>query len=496
MQLSAAPPAGVLPATVHHFIGGEWVDAATGRSYENRSPWTGEVLSQVAAGDGEDVQHAVEVAHASFRAWAACSPFQRQSVFLRAAAIVERRRAELLAALAVETGCGRRFGTVQIDLTVKMLQQAAQVSYLPTGQILPSDIPGTRAVAVRKPLGVVAAIAPWNASLTLAGRAITGPIAFGNSVVLKPSEESPYTGGAVWAEIFAEAGLPAGVLNVVNHAPGEASAMGDELLSNRHVRLINFTGSTPTGRRLAASAGSHLKRTMLQLSGQNALIVLADAEVDYAVEAAVYGAFLHQGQVCMCARRIYVEEPVAAEFTAKLAARAAGLPIGDPTDPRTEIGPAINQWALAVLERRVDEAVAMGARVLAGGVAKPPCYTATVLVDVPDESELAQAETFGPIAIVESVDSAAAAVRRTNESEFGLVAAVITQDTYRGLELAESLDTGIVHVNDQPVNDEPHMPFGGVKDSGWGRFGLAFAEQEFTEMQWVTSRSRPRVFPA
>ncbi|RBQ15982.1 aldehyde dehydrogenase [Spongiactinospora rosea] len=478
-----------------HFIGGEWTPAGSGRHYPNRSPWSGAVLGEVAAGDGDDATLAVAAAHRAFPGWSRALPATRQRVFLRAADLLESRRAEVLADLAAETGCGRHFGDVQTDFAARLLRQAAQLTYRPIGEVLPSDIAGTQAIAVRRPVGVVAAIVPWNASLALSGRAIIGPLALGNTVVLKPSEESPYTGGGLWARILAEAGLPAGVLNVVTHAPGEASGIADTLLASPLVKRVNFTGSTPTGRRLAEKAGGYLKRVVLQLSGQNPLIVTADADLNYAVDAAVYGAFVHQGQVCMCARRIYVERPLAAEFIDRFAARAAALPAGDPADPATVVGPVINEWALALLDRRVREAEGLGARVVAGGVPAPPCYPATVLTGVPDEAEIAQGETFGPVVIVEVAESAEQAVARANESDFGLAASVITGDPRRGLALAAMLDVGIVHVNDQPVNDEPHMPFGGVKDSGWGRFGLGFAAEEFCELQWVTVRDQDRVFP-
>jgi acyl-CoA reductase-like NAD-dependent aldehyde dehydrogenase len=236
---------------VGHFIGGDWVDSASGRSYLNLSPWSGEALSEVAAGDIEDADRAVAAAHAAFDGWARALPHERQLVFLRAAGILERRGDEVLAALAAETGCGATFGGVQLGFAVKLLRQAAQLAYRPAGELLPSDVEGSTAMAVRRPVGVVAAIAPWNASLTLAGRAIIGPLALGNTVVLKPSEDAPYTGGALWAEILQEAGLPAGALNVVTHAPGEAGGIGDALLADPLVKRVNFTGSTPTGRRLA-----------------------------------------------------------------------------------------------------------------------------------------------------------------------------------------------------------------------------------------------------
>ncbi|MGW1269662.1 aldehyde dehydrogenase family protein [Streptomyces sp. NPDC002491] len=483
------------PITVRHHIGGEWTEPPGGETFADHDPWTGAVMATVAAGDAEDARRAVDAAQAAFAGWADALPAERQRILLRAADVLERRREEVSGLLTGETGCGRHYATVQVDFGVALLRQSAALPYAAVGQVLPSDIPGTRALAVRQPVGVVAAIAPWNASLVLSGRSVVGPLALGNTVVLKPSEESPLTGGALWAEIFAEAGLPPGVLNVVTHAPGDAGALVDALISHPAVRRVNFTGSTPTGRRLAETAGRHLKRIVLQLSGHNPLIVLADADLTYAVDAAVYGAFVHQGQVCMCARRIYVERPVAEEFTRLFTEKAAALPVGDPRDPRTVVGPVINKWALSLLERRVEEAVSMGARLLTGGVAEPPCYPPTVLTDVPEDAELAFDESFGPVVILETVDDADDAVERANASRYGLTAGVLTGDAHRGLDIARRLQAGIVHVNDQPVNDEPNMPFGGVKESGWGRFGTGFGAEEFTELRWITLRGEPRDFP-
>jgi acyl-CoA reductase-like NAD-dependent aldehyde dehydrogenase len=481
--------------SLRHHLDGRWAAGANGRTYDKRNPWTGEVFAQVAAGDADDATAAVETAQRAFPAWAETPPVQRQQIMLRAAEALDRRRAEVRALLAAETGCGVHFATIQLDFCVNMLRQAAGLAYAPAGQILPSDLAGTRALAMRRPVGVVAAIAPWNASLVLAGRAVVAPIAVGNTVVLKPSEEAPLTGGTLWAELLAEAGLPAGVLNVVTHAPGEAGAIADVLIADPRVRRISFTGSTVTGRRLAEQAGRHLKRVILQLGGHNPLLVLADADLAYAVDAATYGAFVHTGQTCMCARRIIVDSSIAAEFTERFVERAAALPVGDPSDPGTVIGPVINEWALSLLERRVHEAVAMGARLLTGGVPSGRCFPPTVLTGVPATAELAFDETFGPVVLLEEADGADDAVRRANATDFGLTAGVITGDTYRGLDLARHLQAGIVHVNDQPVNDEPQMPFGGVKDSGAGRFGMGFAAEEFTQVQWVTARQDRRTFP-
>ncbi|MFC7528243.1 aldehyde dehydrogenase family protein [Actinoplanes sp. GCM10030250] len=480
---------------VRHHVGGVWTDGAAGRTFEKRNPWTGDVFARVAAGDADDARAAIDAAEAAFPAWSEASPGQRQRIMLRAAEVLGRRRDEVRGLLAAETGCGVHFAGIQLDFCVTMLRQAAGLAYAPSGQILPSDLDGTRALAMRRPVGVVAAIAPWNASLILAGRAVVAPIAVGNTVVLKPSEEAPLTGGALWAELLAEAGLPAGVLNVVTHAPGEAGSVAETLIADHRVRRISFTGSTVTGRRLAEQAGRHLKRMVLQLGGHNPLLVLADADLGYAVDAATYGAFVHTGQTCMCARRIIVDSSIAAEFTERFVARAAALPVGDPRDPGTVIGPVINEWALSLLERRVREAVELGARLLTGGVPVGRCFPPTVLAGVPAEAELAFDETFGPVVLLEEADGTRDALRRANNSGFGLTAGIITGDPYRGLDLARHLQAGIVHVNDQPVNDEPQMPFGGVKDSGAGRFGMGFAAEEFTEVQWVTARQERRTFP-
>ncbi len=476
------------------FIGGEWADAEGGRTFEDRDPFTGEVLVEVAAGSREDARRAIEVAAAAAPAWAQTPPAARQGIFLKAADLLESRQDEVVSLLARETGCTFGMGMFQMHFVPGLLRQAAALAYAPLGEVIPSDT-GAFSMGLRRPVGVVGAIAPWNVALILSARSIAAPLALGNTVVLKPSEWSPVSGGLLWGEIFAEAGLPAGVLDIVTHAPGEAQGIGDELIENPHVRRLNFTGSTGTGRRLAEAAGRQLKRIVLELGGSNPLIVLADADLDYAVNAAAFGAFLHQGQICMSARRIIVERPIADEFTARLAEKTNGLKAGNPAEHDTIIGPIINEQALAAIKGRVDAAVAAGAKVLAGGNAVGPCYEATLLTDVPADSELAQVETFGPVASVEVVDSAEEAVERANATSYGLSSGIITQDAERGLALAQQIDAGIVHVNDQPVADEPQMPFGGVKDSGFGRFGGSAVVDEFTELRWITVQSGSHPFP-
>jgi acyl-CoA reductase-like NAD-dependent aldehyde dehydrogenase len=417
----------------------------------------------------------------------------RQGVFLKAADILESRQDEVVSWLARETGATFGFAMFQMHFVPGLFRQTAALAYAPIGQVIPSDV-GAFAMGLRRPVGVVGAIAPWNAALILSARSISSPLALGNTVVLKPSELSPYSGGLLWGEIFTEAGLPPGVLNIVTHAPGEAAEIGDELVENPSVRRINFTGSTATGRKLAEAAGKHLKRIVLELGGYNPLIVLADADLDFAVDAAAFGAFLHQGQICMSARRIVVERPIAEAFVGRLAEKTNGLKAGDPKEHDTIIGPLINEGALESVRSRVEEAVAKGAKVLAGGEATGSCYHATLLTDVPEDSEFARIETFGPVAAIEVVDSADEAVERANATSYGLASGIITSDADKGLALAQRIEAGIVHVNDQPVGDEPQMPFGGVKDSGWGRFGGTAAIEEFTELRWVTVGG-PHPFP-
>ena len=476
------------------FVAGDWSEASDGRVFEDTDPYTGEVVAEVPAGTGDDARRAIDAAAEAFPAWSRTPPAVRHGIFLQAADALERRRDEVVSLLARETGCTFGFGMFQLQFVPNLLRQAAGLAYAPLGEVLPSDT-GAFAMGVRRPVGVVGAIAPWNAALILSARSIAAPLALGNTVVLKPSELSPIVGGLLWGEIFTEAGLPPGVLDIVAHAPGEAAAIGNELVEDPRVRRLNFTGSTATGRRLAEAAGRQLKRVVLELGGYNPLIILADADLEYAVNASAFGAYLHQGQICMSARRIIVERAVADDFSSRLAEKTAGLKAGDPKHPDTIIGPLITAQALETVKHRVDDAVRGGARVLAGGEQEGPCYRATLLRDVPADSELAQEETFGPVATLEIVESAAAAVERANATAYGLSSGIITTDPDRGLALAQQIDAGIVHINDQPVADEPQMPFGGVKDSGFGRFGGTAAISEFTDLRWITVQREPHPFP-
>jgi acyl-CoA reductase-like NAD-dependent aldehyde dehydrogenase len=475
-------------------IGGQWTDSSGGKTFEDQDPFTAEVVATIPAGTREDAKRAVAAAANAFPAWSQATPEERQRVFLKAADILESRSEEVGSWLTRETGATFGFAMFQLHFVPGLFRQSAALGYQPMGEIIPSDT-GAFAMGIRRPVGVVGAIAPWNAALILSARAIAAPLALGNTVVLKPSEHSPYSGGLLWGEVFSEAGLPEGVLNIVTHAPGEAGPIAEEFAENPQVRVINFTGSTETGRRIAEAAGRNLTRVVLELGGSNPLIVLADADLDYAVNATAFGSFLHQGQICMSARRIIVEEPIADEFVSRLVEKTKGLKSGDPKEQDTIIGPLITEQAVETVKSRVDDAVAKGAKVLAGGDADGSIYQATLLADVPEDSEFAQVETFGPVASIDVVGSAEEAVERANDTIYGLSAGIITSDPDRGLVLAQQIESGIVHVNDQTVADEPQMPFGGVKGSGFGRFGGTAAINEFTELHWVTVQSGTHPFP-
>src|SRR5262245_21594828 len=466
-------------------IGGRWTEAEGGKTFDDTDPFTGETVASVPAAGREDTRRAIEAAAAAFPAWSQAPPAERQMVFLKAADLLEARAEEVGSWLTRETGSTFGFAMFQLHFVPGLFRQAAALAYAPIGEIIPSDT-GMFAMGIRRPVGVVGAISPWNAALILSARAIAAPLALGNTVVHKPSELSPYSGGLLWGEIFGEAGLPEGALNIVTHAPGEAGPIGEELTENPAVQVINFTGSTNSGRKIAEAAGRNLKRVVLELGGSNPLIVLGDADLDYAVDASAFGAFLHQGQICMSARRIIVEESIADTFTDRLVEKTKGLKAGDPKEQDTIIGPLITEDALTTVKGRVDDVVAKGAKLLAGGEADGSVYQATLLSNVPADSEFAQVETFWPVASIEVAGSADEAIERANNTSYGQSAGIITSDADRGLQLAQRIQAGIVHVNDQPVGDEPQMPFGGVKDSGFGRFGGTAVINEFTEIQWVT----------
>jgi vanillin dehydrogenase len=475
-------------------IGGSWTGAEGGRSFETTDPYTGETAGSAAAAGRDEARAAAEAAGEAFREWSTTPPAQRRELLQKAAALLMERAPEIAGIVTQETGGTFGWGMFNCKLAAGMLGEAAAQTTAVTGEVIPSDVPGLMAMGLRQPAGVVVGIAPWNAPVILATRAVATPLAFGNTVILKASELCPRTHGEV-VRALVDAGLPPGVVNLITHDAGDAAEIVDELIAHPAVRRINFTGSTRVGRLVAENAARHLKRVLLELGGKAPLIVLSDADLGEAVAAAKFGAFMHQGQICMATERIVVERPVADSFAEQLGERAAALTVGDPRAQDTEIGPLVNRAALERVTALVDDAVQRGAEVVTGGEAEGPCYRPTVLTGVTREMRIYHEESFGPVVGIMSVDSPEEAVRVANDTEYGLAASVFGGHVPTALDLARQIESGICHVNGATVHDEPQMPFGGVKASGWGRFGGKAAIEEFTELRWITVQQGSRHYP-
>src|ERR1019366_1860016 len=475
-------------------IGGTWTEASSGNTYQQKFPFTGEPVGVAAAADRADARAAVDAAAAAFAGWSRSTPATRRGVLHRAAELMLERGEEIAGLVTEETGGVFGWGMFNVQLAAGMLREAAAQAYNLTGEVIPSDVPGKLAMGVRQPAGVVVAIAPWNAPVILATRAVATPLAYGNTVVLKASELCPRTHAAV-ARTLDDAGLPPGVINLITNDPVDAADVVQELIAHPATRRINFTGSSKVGRIIAETAGRHLKRVLLELGGKAPMVVLADADLDRAAAAASFGAFFHQGQICMSTERIVVDRTVADSLAEKLATRASALSVGDPRQPTTQIGPLVNDAAMQRVSGLVQDALAKGARALCGGEAQGACFAPTVLTGVTSEMRIYAEESFGPLVAMIAVDGPEEAVRVANDTEYGLSAAVFSQDVPAALELAQRIESGICHINDTPVQDEPQMPFGGVKASGWGRFGAKTALEGFTELRWITVQDEPREYP-
>jgi len=475
-------------------IGGEWRGARSGGTFDRTDPYSGETAVTAAAAKREDARAAADAAAKAFPEWAATPPTARRELLQKAAELLTERAQDIAGTVTRETGGTFGWGMFNCTLAAGMLAEAAAQTTAVTGEIIPSDVPGLLAMGVRQPAGVVVGIAPWNAPVILGTRAVATPLAYGNSVVLKASDVCPGTHAEI-ARALDDAGLPPGAVNLVTHDPDDAPEVVDELIAHPAVRRINFTGSTRVGRLVAENAARHLKRVLLELGGKAPMVVLADADLDEAVAAAKFGAFMHQGQICMSTERIVVDRAVADPLTERLAERAAALRVGDPRAPETEIGPLVNRSAVARVAGLVRDAVDRGAQLVTGGEPDGPFFPATVLRGVTPEMRFYREESFGPVVGVIDVDGPDEAVRVANDTEYGLAAAVFGRDVPSALDLARRIESGICHVNGSTVHDEPQMPFGGVKASGWGRFGGKAALEEFTELRWLTVQEGSRPYP-
>ena len=475
-------------------IGGSWTAAKGGGTYEKANPFTGETATVTAAAGREDARAAVEAAAEAFKEWRTSAPGLRRKILLKAADLLEERAPEIAPIVTEETGGTFGWGMFNCSLAASMLREAGAQAYGLVGEVIPSDVPGKLAMGVRAPAGVVVAIAPWNAPVILSARSVATPLAYANTVVLKASEECPRTHAAV-VKVLVDAGLPDGVINLITNDPADAGDVVDELIAHPATRRINFTGSTKVGRIIAENAGRHLKRVLLELGGKAPLLVLKDANLDAAVAAANFGAFFHQGQICMSTERAIVDSSLADAFAQQLADKAGSLKLGDPREPDTVLGPMINAAALERVDGLVQDAVSKGAEIVTGGEADGPLYPPTVVKGVTPDMRLYTEEVFGPVISVMAVDGADEAVRIANDTEYGLSAAVFSENVPEALEIAQRIESGICHVNDTTVQDEPQMPFGGVKSSGFGRFGGRAALEEFTELRWITVQETARQYP-
>ncbi len=462
--------------------------------FERISPITNEPASSAPAMTVEEARAVADRAAAGFPAWAALGPNARRAVLNKAASALEARKDDFVKAMMSETGATAGWAMFNLMLAASMTREAAAITTQISGEVIPSDKPGCIALALREPVGVILGIAPWNAPIILGVRAIATPLACGNAVILKASEICPRTHELI-IEAFAEAGFPPGVVNVVTNAPQDAAQVVGALIDHPAVRRVNFTGSTAVGRIIAKRCAEHLKPCLLELGGKAPLIVLDDADVDEAVKAAIFGAFMNQGQICMSTERIIVVAAIADEFARRFAARAQSLATGDPREGKAPLGAVVDRKAVTHVNALIEDARAHGARILAGGPAIGVLMPATVVDGVTAEMKLYRDESFGPVVAVIRARDEQDAIRLANDSDYGLSAAVFTRDTARGLRVARQIRSGMCHINGPTVHDEAQMPFGGVGASGYGRFGGKAGIEQFTELRWITIETLPGHFP-
>jgi len=475
-------------------IAGRDVPAAKAATFDRLNPISGEVATRAAAATAADAKAAADAAAAAFPKWAALGPSARRGLLNKAADLLEARAQQFAAILSTETGATGGWGHFNVHLAAGMLREAAAMTTQISGEIIPSDVPGSLAMGVRQPAGVVLGIAPWNAPIILGVRAIAMPLACGNTVILKASEVCPATHRLIGA-VLTEAGLGDGVVNVITHEPKDAEAVAEALISHPAVKRVNFTGSTRVGKIIAAMSAKYLKPVVLELGGKAPLIVLDDADIDAAVDATVFGAFANSGQICMSTERVIVHEKVADEFASKLAKRVAALPSGDPRKGDFVLGAVVGKPTVDRVLKLVQEASAKGAKVLCGGESDGTIMKGIVVDKVTPDMSLFREESFGPQVSITRVKSAEEAVKLANDTEYGLSASLFTRDIARGIELAKQIESGICHINGPTVHDEAQMPFGGVKASGYGRFGGKAGVNEFTELRWITIQTTPRHYP-
>lgn len=474
------------------FIGGEWRNGKSQTQYTNRNPYDQSELATIQLASQEEIDEAYKSAQKAQIEWQKMNPYARSAIIYKAAELAQKYRDYLVEVLVKETGSTHIKAEAEVDFFIGDIREYAQIPIRMKGEILPSVIPGKENRIYRLPVGVVGIISPFNFPLYLSVRSIAPALAAGNGVVVKPDLQTYVSGGLVIAKIFEEAGIPKGLLNVV---VADIAEIGDSFVEHPIPKVISFTGSTPVGRHIAELCGKQLKRTALELGGNNVMIVLEDADVPLAASAAVYGKFMHQGQICMSLNRIIVHRKIYDDFIADFAKKVEKLKVGNPADKDVFIGPIINQKQVDKIQKLIDESIQQGARVVKRGSVKGNLMEPVILADVKNDMAIAQNEAFGPVAAILPVESEEEAIRIANDSEYGLSGSVYTRNLEHGVDVALQIETGMIHVNDQSVNVEPITPFGGEKSSGLGRYGGEWSLEEFTTVRWVSVQKHPREFP-
>lgn len=475
-------------------IDGQWREATGGHTFTRLNPITQQVATTAAAAQAKDVQAAIEAAERAFPAWSALGPTERRKRLLRAADIMDSYAPEFIRIARQETGSTNSWYGFNVQLSANMLREAAAMTTQIDGSVIPSDVPGNLAMAMRSACGVVLGIAPWNAPVILATRAIAMPLACGNTVVLKASERCPAT-HMLLGQVLHEAGLGEGVVNVISHAPESAAEIVEQIIAHPAVKRINFTGSTRVGRKIAVTAAKYLKPILLELGGKAPVVVCEDADLDHAVAGVAFGAFFNQGQICMSTERLIVHERIAEIFLQKLVTKIRGIQVGDPEAVETTFAYLESSDALERICRLVEDAVAKGAQLPLPLRTEGALMYPLVVAGVTPEMDLYEVESFGPVVTMTTFTDDEDAIFLANDTEYGLSAAVYSQNVNRALALAKRIQSGICHINGPTVHDEAQMPFGGTKASGYGRFGSQSAVDFFTELRWITIQTTPRTYP-
>ena len=474
------------------YINGQWVTPAG--TFDDINPSDGSVWAKARDGGMSEARSAIDAAQAAFPAWSTLMFQERAEYMLKIADIIKRRQTDYAIANQGEAGGWFGKGMFEAGYAVEVFRAAAAMCYQSVGEILPSEH-GKLSTAQRVPMGVISVISPWNMPCILTARGFAFPMAAGNTIVLKPSEDTPFCGGLFFAEVLEEAGVPPGVFNVVTSSRDRVAEMGDELVENPLIKGISFTGSTPVGRSIAAKAGAHLKKCCVELGGKDSLIVLDDADMERATSSASFGGFMHQGQICMSVEKVLVHESIYHDFLAQLKARVAKLKMGDTGDKSNVIGPLINDRQVERVASQIEDAVAKGAKVEIGGGVSGRFVQPTILTNVDTSMKVWQEETFGPVVVVVPFSTDDEAIALNNDTEYGLSSGIITRNEARALAMSKRLETGMCHVNCSSVNDEPHVPFGGSKASGVGRHGGRWSMETFTETRWITLDRGRRPYP-